>query len=240
MSDPLMTRVELRKFLDQHLCGCGEPESAVEALRKVLAIVEVGQSHVHEALRKRMPDSGYYYLFMYMLDRHVGVIDHGSYVGSSWLTPLGRRVRIALETEAIDNYEALLAPHCSHGVDLTEEHSCDAANAAKGVIVGAMDFVNVVRRKGPTDTMKAAFERTAENSRYESGHSYSGEIGMKRSVKVAPSANDCLSLEAARAEARRLMDEEEDHYCEKHDDHAWAIEVPGEDGGWVFFGLAPS
>lgn len=103
--------------------------------------------------------------------------------------------------------------------------------------MGASTFVEVVKRERGLDLRRAFLER-AEESRIEAGRSYSGEIGMKHEVKRALEARPCGSLDAARAEAERLL-ELGGRYTDKWGP-CWAIEVSGEQGGWVLFGTAPS
>jgi hypothetical protein len=104
--------------------------------------------------------------------------------------------------------------------------------------MGASTFVEEVKRERGLDLRRAFMER-AEESRYESGRSYSGEIGMKHEVKLAPTARPCSTLAEARTEADRLLEEKHENYRGKWGP-CWAIEVPGEQGGWVFFGWAVS
>lgn len=104
--------------------------------------------------------------------------------------------------------------------------------------MGAQTFVNTARRRNYADR-QTAFDTLVEDSREESGRSYSGEIGMKTSVKTATTAKACATLGEACEEAERLLGEEDAKYGDKWGP-AWSIEVDGPEGGWVFFGWASS
>lgn len=104
--------------------------------------------------------------------------------------------------------------------------------------MGACTFINSARRKNHKDAA-SAFQSLVSQSQYESGRSYSGEIGMKSSFKRAVTARSCASMQAAIEEAERLLDEEADRYFDKWGP-AYSIEVEGPEGGWVFFGWASS
>lgn len=100
--------------------------------------------------------------------------------------------------------------------------------------MGASTFVNVVRRRNAKN-IRDAFRSEVERSRIESGRSYSGEIGMKSEFKIV--SHSCTSLKEASDKADELL--EQDRFSDKWGP-AFVLEVPGDDGGWVFFGGAPS
>lgn len=101
--------------------------------------------------------------------------------------------------------------------------------------MGACFFINVVKRKSAKDA-NDAFKKEVAQSQYESGHSYSGEIGMKRDF-VRAKTKRCSTLNEACDEADRLVEDE--RYSDKWGP-AFLIEVDGNEGGWVFFGWASS
>lgn len=107
--------------------------------------------------------------------------------------------------------------------------------------MGACDFsVRVKRADSPT--MSHAFMRATSEAHREHGHSgYSGTIGTKGLCKPVPEYKLDMKIATwaeAEKEAARLMR----HNHEIYDKWGlcWAIEVPGLDGGWLFFGVAPS
>ncbi len=114
-----MTRQELRVFLQEHFCGCGDPESAC---RSLLRLLEQFSSHDHEAaylaLPKWIPDDGIMFLVLYWLDRQ-SLIEHGGGVLGSWLTDKGKETLEALRREAPDDFEALNEMSCVHGFDIS-------------------------------------------------------------------------------------------------------------------------
>ena len=103
--------------------------------------------------------------------------------------------------------------------------------------MGACSFVNAVKRKD-AKSVKEAFKQEVERSQYESGRSYSGEIGMKHDFVRARNAKECKTLREAIDEADRLIDEH-GNSMDKWGP-AFFIEVEGDEGGWVFFGFASS
>lgn len=103
--------------------------------------------------------------------------------------------------------------------------------------MGANTFVNSVKRSKDVTDAKTAFKLEVERSQYESGRSYSGEIGMKREFKRV--SHSCKTLGEAYDHAEDLMDKRDDLYGDKWGP-AFMLEVEGPDGGWVFFGWAPS
>lgn len=124
--DPRQRRQELRVFLSQWFCGCGNPEDACAALLRLLRLHPL---YDHRAeFKEWVPDDGIEYLLLYALDRHE-LTEHGGSVGGAWLTPKGEAVRDALAREEGDGFEALLNNHCVHGYDFDDQaHDCMAAD----------------------------------------------------------------------------------------------------------------
>ena len=118
-----MDRHALRRFLDTiPFCGCGCPEEAAGALYDVLSLFPLYENQ--QGLAERLPDVGYRYLFLYMLDGYE-ITEHGGNVAGGWLTDKGKAVMAALNRERGDDFEALFADHCVHGYDVTDEdHDC--------------------------------------------------------------------------------------------------------------------
>lgn len=106
--------------------------------------------------------------------------------------------------------------------------------------MGASTFYNSIRG---TDA-RAAFNQLTEQSQYESGHSYSGEIGMKSTFVHIATVD---TLQEARELAARLIDAEDPRVDDKWGPAgciAWtkakADDEAGDVGGFTFFGWASS
>lgn len=69
-------------------CGCGAPWKVVSYLKKYLDELE---NHTNQ-----LEDDTTYFLMAYLCDKS-GLTDHGSSVGSSWLTDLGKEWLIKLK-----------------------------------------------------------------------------------------------------------------------------------------------
>lgn len=112
-----MTIQELRVFLSEWFCGCGSPEDAAEALRKLLSL-HPPYDHRKE-FEAWIQDSGLAMLVLYTLD-HFGLTEHGGTVGGGWLTDKGQAVLAALEAASPDHFAALESNWCIHGYSLGE------------------------------------------------------------------------------------------------------------------------
>lgn len=89
---------------------------------------------------------------------------------------------------------------------------------------------------GDCPSAKEAFDRLVDDSRYESGHSYSGEIGMKHDfVHIATVDTD----EQAYDLADKLISEADPRIDDKHGP-AGCITVRNGDIHYLFFGWASS
>lgn len=120
-----MTRQELRVFLGEHFCGCGNPPSAARALLRLLEIWDSEELAMYQELPKLVQDDGAGFLLLYLVDRHMGLIEHGGGVLASWLTGTGARALEALRRESGADFAALFAAHCVHGYDVTDRsHDC--------------------------------------------------------------------------------------------------------------------
>lgn len=125
-----MTRQELRVFLQDWFCGCGQPAQALSSLRELLALHPL---YDHRAEFERLiPDEGLQYLMLYTLD-HFDLSEHGGSVGGAWLTDKGRAVLEALEREMPDDFEALSGSCCCHGYSIDDDEilncpECGALN----------------------------------------------------------------------------------------------------------------
>lgn len=123
---PEMDRPALRRWLDPWFCGCESPEAAAASLLRLLALFPLHVEASRRALSEWLADDGVRMLLLYALDEH-HLIEHGSTIGGSWLTPTGEAVRAALEREQADGFSALFRDACSHGYDIDDEtHDCAA------------------------------------------------------------------------------------------------------------------
>jgi hypothetical protein len=138
MSDtatPVMTRQELRVFLQDWFCGCGSPDAAADTLRIILTLHPLHSNR--EAFETLVPNDGVQHLLLYTLD-HFDLTEHGGSVGGGWLTEKGKAVLAALEREKADDYEALFETACLHGYAVeTELMDCPECAALNNVKDGA-------------------------------------------------------------------------------------------------------
>jgi hypothetical protein len=70
-------------------CGCGDPESALEYVAKILQAAK--EKKIYERWKELFNSEGQGYFVLYTLDNK-GVIEHGTSVGSSWLTQKGKEL----------------------------------------------------------------------------------------------------------------------------------------------------
>jgi hypothetical protein len=118
-----MTIQELRVFISEWFCGCGDPSNAARVLRDILALHPLYEHR--QELEQILPDEGLRYLMLYTLD-HFDLTDHGSSIGGAWLTDKGRSVLDALHREA-PAFERLSGMWCIHGYDTDTQCSlCEA------------------------------------------------------------------------------------------------------------------
>lgn len=117
-STTTMTRQELRVFLQDWFCGCGQPEAAADILRIILALHPLHSNR--EAFELLIPNDGLQYLLLYTLSSF-DLTEHGGSVGGGWLTDKGHSVLAALEREKADDYGALFAMACIHGYAVETE-----------------------------------------------------------------------------------------------------------------------
>lgn len=127
-----MTREELRVFFQDHFCGCGSPPAAAGALLNLLEIWNDHDRAMYLELPKLVQDDGCGWLLLYLIDRHMGLIEHGGGVKASWLDRKGKQVLEALRCEKDDSFESLFGDHCCHGYDVSDPtHDCSAFDAAQ-------------------------------------------------------------------------------------------------------------
>lgn len=69
------------------LCGCGNPEAGWALVYDLLRLAPFYEHH--DEVISLLPTEGVYYLALGALD-HVELIEHGSNISGSWLTPKGK------------------------------------------------------------------------------------------------------------------------------------------------------
>jgi hypothetical protein len=109
-------REEIRSFYFDELnwCACGAPEEALDLLQKVLATFherEISEDEagpkwkrfheIIESLLGKPLHGGLFWSYLYTLDA-AGLLEHGSNVSGSWLTPKGRDILAALECSNLE------------------------------------------------------------------------------------------------------------------------------------------
>ena len=120
-----MTRQELRVFLSDHFCGCGNPRGAAGALLRMLEVWGSKDLAAYQEFPKLVQDDGAMFLLVYLVDGHMGLTEHGGGILSSWLNAKGQEVLAALRAEPADGFKALCAMHCVHGYDVDDRsHVC--------------------------------------------------------------------------------------------------------------------
>jgi hypothetical protein len=124
-----VTTPELRVFFQSWFCGCGAPDDAADALRRLLLWHE--RRDDVEELYVLLPDTGMQYLLLYTLDRYE-LTEHGGSVIGAWLTDKGKAILAALVREKeLDNYESLFVTSCVHGIAIGER--CDECQSPQTV-----------------------------------------------------------------------------------------------------------
>lgn len=98
-----------KKLYGLGFCGCGNPDTAYEALRDTLACFDAGDisdgdwkarcERVDAWFKER--GEGYSYLLLYFIDA-AGLLEHGGSVGGSWLTEEGKNVLAVLRDWGTD------------------------------------------------------------------------------------------------------------------------------------------
>lgn len=122
-----MTRQEMRVFLQDWFCGCGNPEEACRALHDLLVLHPLYENQ--EALRRLLPNEGSRQFMLYILDA-MGLTEHGTSVNGAWLSDKGQAVLAALRIEADDEWNSLIEPSCIHGYAIDSElDNCPACSA---------------------------------------------------------------------------------------------------------------
>lgn len=96
-----MTKNELEHLYkiiweDLPLCGCGNPEAGVALAHELLKLAPLYE-HREEVI-SLLPAEGVYYMVLGSLDE-AGLLEHGSNISGSWLTPKGKWLLQALNAE---------------------------------------------------------------------------------------------------------------------------------------------
>lgn len=103
----VMTRDDLNNLLfDDFLCGCAHPTAGIQRL---LDLLNIHPLYEHQAeLRQLLPDDGIRMLVLGQLDC-AELTEHGGTIEGAWLTEKGEAAKAALEAEASDGFDALMA-----------------------------------------------------------------------------------------------------------------------------------
>lgn len=128
-----MTDTEAAEFRAQHLyqvfyrdlnlCGCGNPEDAVDLVLDLLKLLPFYEPGHEEQVYALMGHPGAVHMVLSQLDR-AGLTDHGGSLHGSWITPKGEWLLAALGAlEDFDEMDGAGFPH--GGAD------CEAACWAK-------------------------------------------------------------------------------------------------------------
>jgi hypothetical protein len=106
--------------LDKLFCGCGNPEEAVALVHALLRAAPFYESR--ERLSELLPTTGIEMLVLGALDETAELIEHGSSIGGSWLTPRGEEALRGLDLiEANEGYRAFVGEdRCAHGTTMDE------------------------------------------------------------------------------------------------------------------------
>jgi hypothetical protein len=122
-----MTIPELRVFLIDWFCDCGEPEVAAARLRDLLILYDARSPDTNKwkTVEAIVPDDGAHYLLLYALD-YFKLIEHGSSIRHPWLSSTGKRVLAALQEHGVNIMDG---EWCAHGYDL--DGSCVECRSLK-------------------------------------------------------------------------------------------------------------
>lgn len=103
---------------DLPACGCGNPETAYKLVHDLLRLAPFYE-HSYDEIAGLIGTPGAYHIVLGALD-HAHLIEHGSGIGGSWLTPKGEWCLGALDAvvDLDDLFEGIGFPH--EGDDCTE------------------------------------------------------------------------------------------------------------------------
>lgn len=91
------TRQHIYKVIaDLPLCGCGSPEPAYELVVELLKLVPFYERQPDEIRTLTGQSDGVHYLVLGSLD-HADLIEHGTSIDGSWITPKGEWFLKAVE-----------------------------------------------------------------------------------------------------------------------------------------------
>lgn len=82
------TKSDYLESSELHFCGCGRPKEALRLVRDILHLLD---NRKRSEVDKLLPTEGIYYFVLYQLN-HMGFTEHGTSIGSSWLTARGKEL----------------------------------------------------------------------------------------------------------------------------------------------------
>jgi hypothetical protein len=94
---------------DLNLCGCGNPEDAYVLIRDLLGLAPF-YDHPQQVRDRIGGDEGAQHIVLSLMD-HTGLIEHGSSIGGSWITPKGEHFLGLMRRHGYDDVEQAELPH---------------------------------------------------------------------------------------------------------------------------------
>ena len=91
-------------YNDLDLCGCGNPEDAYNLVRDTLALAPLYENEGWKRAEDLIGSPGATHLVLSMLTT-AHLIEHGSGMGGSWLTPKGEQVLHAMRQFTWDDVD---------------------------------------------------------------------------------------------------------------------------------------
>jgi len=92
-------------FMDEiDICGCGQPEQAVELVRQILNLAPLYNNENWKKAEQLIGSAGAFHIVLSVLD-NARLMEHGGGIGGSWLTEKGEAVRDALNLLAASDPE---------------------------------------------------------------------------------------------------------------------------------------
>jgi hypothetical protein len=106
---------------DLHFCGCGDPDDGRKLVRDLLALIPPpggnwtsNREAVAERIGVRDQDYGTWHVVLSLLT-HAGLIEHGTSIGGSWLTPKGAHYLKIMQAHEEDDLDHVGFPHDGKG-----------------------------------------------------------------------------------------------------------------------------
>ena len=97
-------------YVDLGLCGCGNPDDAYELVRDLLALCPLYEDQRWRQAETLTSGGAVHHIVMSTLDT-AGLIEHGSSINGSWLTPKGTWFLNAARAVPFDDLDEAGLPH---------------------------------------------------------------------------------------------------------------------------------